>query len=135
MAIALMTWDFDIDLRKSPSPELSLAFPYTRPNDIIIVTANFFARTLESGEEQGFLYYIDAEEQALDILTENSGVFANSPTWRSVSHTAIFRLPASLKWQNMLKVFFAYEANGQVNGEGVINRFSMYARVTKFFDY
>ncbi len=112
MAIALMTWDFDIDLRESPPPNLSLTFPYTHPNDIIIVTANFFARTLASGEGQGFLYYIDAEEQALDILTENSGIFANSPTWRSVSHTTIFRLPPSLKWQNMLKVFFAYAANG-----------------------
>ena len=63
------------------------------PNNVVLITANFFARTNEAGRGNGFYYQLSAvNADEVEVLTPASGVFQASEGWQSCTLVGIFKL-------------------------------------------
>lgn len=85
--------DLSVDTSPSRAGTPILEMQNLIPDNVVKVTANFFARTNQAGRTNGFYYQISAvDAYEIESLTPASGVFQGSDGWQSCTLVGIFRL-------------------------------------------
>jgi len=114
-------WDVSDD--DPQTPPLSVVAPVGAQ---IKVICQFFARTMTDQNDDGFLYTVQASDNAVS-LTPLQGIVQGHDTWMMIAHTALFE--ASGVGETVELQFGLQIEPGGMRGRGSMMNFTLLAEV------
>ena len=129
------SWNISVGSTPSRAETPILEMDNLINNNVVKVTANFFAKTSNAGMGSGFYYTITAAE-ANDItpLTPSAGVFQGTNGWQSCTLIGFFKVNQTGSSPTEDIDFEVVFSKGDLNGEGSLHNFTLTAEVVPVLD-